>query len=322
MRIERAIHVLADGTALAVGAVCLAAATAAQGGRFNTRLDLLTHFAPFWALGCCLAAGYGLAFASPAWRPVLIGVGAAGVLAAAALMVPEMTRSIRPAVPANAPRQIKLIQFNAWDHNADVEASADWIAAEAPDLVLMQEVERPIREAMIRRGFHYLRGMARTAIFSRAAPTWAPVQVPPHDWPVLPSFSRATFISVGGDFSVVAVHLDRPTDATQKSQMAALLDLLSRYPTDRLIVAGDFNLTPWSFTLRRLDDRMRMERLDRAIFSWPARLFPGGRSRSAVPFLPIDHVYAGSAWRVVKIERGARLGSDHYPLIATLALED
>jgi endonuclease/exonuclease/phosphatase (EEP) superfamily protein YafD len=49
------------------------------------------------------------------------------------------------------------------------------------------------------------------------------------------------------------------------------------------------------------------------LFSWPA-------TRSPIPILPIDHLYAGPAWRTVNVERGPHLGSDHYPLVATLML--
>jgi endonuclease/exonuclease/phosphatase (EEP) superfamily protein YafD len=98
--------------------------------------------------------------------------------------------------------------------------------------------------------------------------------------------------------------------------------MLSGYPADRLILAGDFNLTPWSFTLRRIDRQWGLERRDQALFSWPARL--GDRARWAwpIPALPLDHVYAGRAWRTISITRGPRLGSDHYPIIARLALAD
>ena len=233
-----------------------------------------------------------------------------------------MTRPIRPAVGMDAPRQIKLIQFNAWDQNADVDKTADWIAAQAPDLVLMQEMEPPIQQAMTRRGFHYIRGLARVAIFSRAEPTFAPFRVPMHDWPILPDFARATFPSPGGAFSVIAVHLDWPTRADPQAQTKVFAELLDHYPTDRLILAGDFNLTPWSFALRGLDERLRMERRDRALFSWPVRLFPRAPLSWPLAFLPIDHVYAGKAWRTVSIERGPRLGSDHYPVVFRLALAD
>ena len=322
VRIARTLAVLSDGTAVIVAAACLTAALGAQGGRFSTKLDVLTHFAPFWLAGALLATGYALVFASPPLRWALAGAGVAGALAAAALILPELIRPISPTVDAGASRQIKLIQFNAWDENAQPGATADWIAAQKPDLVMMQEVENPIRQAMIQRGFHFVRGMTRTAIFSRVAPTYSPFQVPMMDWALLPSFARATFDGPDGRFSVVAVHLEWPTHRAQKRQMRLLAEILDRYPTDRLILTGDFNLTPWSFALRRLDERLGMERRDRAIFSWPARLPPKAPLPWSLAVLPIDHVYAGRAWRTVSIERGPRLGSDHYPLVVKLALVD
>jgi len=314
------VSVLSDSAAIMVGLTCLIAPLAGQGGRFSARLDVVNHFAPLWLVGAVLSLGYGLAFAAPSARLVLVGLGLAGVLAAAALMAPELMRPIRPNVSVNAPQQIKLIQFNAWDENADVGATADWVAAQQPDLVLMQEVEAPIRRAMISRGFHYLRGMQRTAIFSRAQPTFAPFQIPQRDWAILPSFTRATFPSPGGAYSVVSAHLDWPTRRDQAAQMAVLAEILDHYPTDRLILAGDFNLTPWSFTLRRFDVRVGMERRDRALFSWPVRLFPKAPLSWPLALLPIDHLYAGEAWRTVSIRRGPRLGSDHYPIVVQLAL--
>jgi endonuclease/exonuclease/phosphatase (EEP) superfamily protein YafD len=320
--ITKTAQAAADGLVLALGGLCLAAALAAQGGRFSVRLDLLTHFSPFWLVGALFAAGYGLLFASPALRLGLIVIGVVAAMAAAALMLSELTRPIRPRVAGDGAHQIKLIQFNAWDRNVDIDVTADWIVRQNPDFVLMEDVQPPIRQALERRGLHYTRGMVRTAIFSRIAPAPAPFFIPEHDWHVLPDFARATFSSAGGPFSLVAIHLSWPTEADQQDRGLALGELLDRYPADRLILAGDFNLTPWSFVLHRLEERYRLERRDRALFSWPARLSPDGRLRSPVPFLPIDHVYAGSAWRTVSIERGPLLGSDHYPLVAVLALED
>ncbi len=64
---------------------------------------------------------------------------------------------------------------------------------------------------------------------------------------------------------------------------------------------------------------MALERRDPVLFSWPAKLNLGGPVVPALPFLPIDHVYAGSDWRTVSIEAGPALGSDHLPVIVTLA---
>jgi endonuclease/exonuclease/phosphatase (EEP) superfamily protein YafD len=243
-----------------------------------------------------------------------------GAIAAGALILPELTRPIRPSVAAGASRELTLIQFNAWDENADVASTADWIVAQKPDVVVMQEVHPPIRDAMIRHGFQFQRGLAHTGLFLRLAPEPAPFMVPKDAWKKLPDFARATFPADGGAFTVIAVHLVWPTRPFQRSTMTALLELLRRYPADRLIVTGDFNLTPWAFTLRDFDRGLGLERRDRALFSWPARLTPTARRSWPAPLLPIDHVYAGRAWRTISITRGPRLGSDHYPLLVRLAL--
>jgi endonuclease/exonuclease/phosphatase (EEP) superfamily protein YafD len=160
------------------------------------------------------------------------------------------------------------------------------------------------------------------AIFSRRGRIRAPFAIPGPLWAILPAFSCATFASSDGGppFTVVAIHLKWPTRAHRWAGPATLAGLLDRYPHDRLIVAGDFNLTPWSFALRRIDRRFGLERRDRAVPTWPSQR-PLGRALVPLPaILPIDHVYAGAGWRTVAVRRGPRLGSDHYPLVVDLAL--
>jgi endonuclease/exonuclease/phosphatase (EEP) superfamily protein YafD len=322
VRLVKLLAAPADGVALAVGVMCLLAAAAGQGGRFSARLDVLNHFAPIWLAGAVAAGVYGLVLAGPATRPALAILAVLGVAAAAALMAPEFLRPIRPPVAQDAPRQITLIQFNAWDRNTNVPTTVDWIVAQKPDVVLMQETEFPIRQAMVKQGFHYVGDIADSAIFTRLTTTYAPYVIPAGDWRRLPSFARATLEGPDGAFSVISAHLEWPTHPFQAVQIRALEKLAAHYATDRLIVAGDFNLAPWSFTLRGLDQRLGLERRDRAMFSWPARLSPKGQSTWPLPVLPIDHIYAGRAWRTVSVTHGPNLGSDHYPTVIRLALAD
>jgi endonuclease/exonuclease/phosphatase (EEP) superfamily protein YafD len=293
-----------------------------QGGRFSPRLDVASHFAPFWLFGALLAGVWALAAERDGPRRVLLGMAALGILASGALMEPELTRPLPPRATVDAPFRLRLIQFNTWDALADPIGAADWIASERPDVVTVEEETEPLRQALVRRGFQYSRGMAGVAIFSRQRRTYSPFMVPGPAWRTLPGFARATFASPDGraPFSVVAAHLTWPTVADTWGERRALASLLDRYPRDRLIVAGDFNLTPWSFALRSLDRRFGLERRDRAISTWPARQAVGGTLIAAPAVLPIDHVYAGSAWRTVSVSRGPRLGSDHYPLVVDLAL--
>lgn len=313
---------LAVGAALALAAVCLLAALAAQGGRFSPRLDLLTHFAPFLLLGALLVLAYGATLAPAAYRSVFLLMAGLAIVSATALMLPEWTRPIRPPVAATAPHQLKIIQLNAWNENVDVPSTAAWIARQQPDLVLLEEMKPTLQAALVKQGFHYTRGMMRTGVFSRTAPIHAPFQIAEPDYHLLPPFARGTYDLDGAAFSILCTHLTWPTWNFQRTQIKALGALVARYDRRRLILVGDFNLTPWSFTLRRIDSGYGLERRDRALFTWPARLSPHGRLGMPLPLLPIDHVYAGAAWRTVKIERGPLLGSDHYPLVVVLALEN
>jgi endonuclease/exonuclease/phosphatase (EEP) superfamily protein YafD len=85
-----------------------------------------------------------------------------------------------------------------------------------------------------------------------------------------------------------------------------------------LIVAGDFNSTPWSFSLRRQDAEFGLERRTRALFTFPVQPYSRYKLRSPFPLFPIDQIYAGSDWKTVSVTRGPRLGSDHLATIAVL----
>jgi endonuclease/exonuclease/phosphatase (EEP) superfamily protein YafD len=309
--------------ALGVGLAGLAGASLAEGGGFQAPLDVLTHFAMLWLAGSTLAMAVGLIAAAGRARIGLLALGAAGVVAAAALMAPEFLRPIRTLGAPSPGRQIRLIQFNAWQRNTDPAATADWIASEAPNVVTIEDVTPVLSQALVARGFHQVRGMVNTMIFSRGLTVLSPLQVPFRDWALLPDFARARFRIAGAreDFSVIAVHLVRPNQGDTLHEAQAIATLLERQPRDRLIIAGDFNLTPWSFALRRIDRRLGLERRDRAIATWPACPRPGPWPVCVPPFLPIDHAYVGAGWRTVAIGRGPRLGSDHFPLVVDLALE-
>jgi len=111
------------------GAGWPAAALLAQGGRFNARLDLFSHFALIWLCGGLAVLLYGLV--SQGQRPLLMGLGLATMAAALALMAPEYLRPLPKPAPASAPGTLKIIQFNAWRKNADVQADVSWLMSES-----------------------------------------------------------------------------------------------------------------------------------------------------------------------------------------------
>jgi endonuclease/exonuclease/phosphatase (EEP) superfamily protein YafD len=311
---------LTDLIALCLGAVCLIAAVASQGGRESRSLDLLCSLALFWMLGAALAAIYGATICSGRTRLILVLEGALGVLAATALIAPELTRPISRPPAAAGETTVKIIAFNTWDRNSDEMTTAAWISAQKPDVVVTEESGPILRQTLVDRGYFYTRGNGHVSIFSRAAPGRAPLRIWIPEWRGLPPFARATFGEGAAEFSVIGVHLTRSLKNDSARRIQVLTEVLERYDRDRLILAGDFNLTPWSFALRRMDSTLGLERRDRALFSWPAKLDLGGHVTTAFPIFPLDHIYAGAAWRTISITRGPATGSDHFPVVAVLAL--
>ncbi|MCR5880044.1 endonuclease/exonuclease/phosphatase family protein [Phenylobacterium sp. J367] len=134
------------------------------------------------------------------------------------------------------------------------------------------------------------------------------------------ALTRARYRDARGEYTVIGVHYAWPTDPQdQQPQEERLARVLAQTDRSRAIVAGDLNSAPWSFYRRKWDAEFGVIRRDRALFTWPARQYKRLRWLGVFPFLAIDHVYAGSDWATVKVERGPRLGSDHYPVVVTLA---
>jgi endonuclease/exonuclease/phosphatase (EEP) superfamily protein YafD len=145
------------------------------------------------------------------------------------------------------------------------------------------------------------------------APAWAGGGRP------VRQMTRGYFRDSRGVFAVIGVHNAWPTDiADQQRQEHRLSDLIAATGRQRLIVTGDFNSTPWSFSRRRWDQAFGLVRRERAVPTWPAQTYKHLRWLG-LPYLPIDHVYAGPGWATVSVRRGPRLTSDHYPVVVTLA---
>lgn len=310
------------GSALALtGAL---SALAAQGGRFSDRLDALTHFAPNWlVLGLVglalwmLAGGRGLA------RPTPL-LAAVAIVAAGGLMAPELTRSSGPTAPAEG-ETLKLIQFNLWGRDGSADGMVDWIRSQDADILVFEEAfarTGGVARAL-RRDYPYQTTCAdrvpcSTMILSRRKPVAHKGlgASGTQDWL---SGAVARFRTERGEFTVIGVHYTWPLPAgPQQEQTRRLARVLDGLPRESAIVAGDFNSTPWSFSLRRQDKRFGLDRRTHALASWPAAPFSRHRIDLPFPILPIDQVYAGSDWKTVSVARGPKLGSDHYPVVVVL----
>jgi endonuclease/exonuclease/phosphatase (EEP) superfamily protein YafD len=122
--------------------------------------------------------------------------------------------------------------------------------------------------------------------------------------------------------TVVGVHPSSPSpkdpsDTRQRNlQLGYLADLLegTRGP---VVVAGDFNTTPWSPFFQDLVATAGLRNAANGhgcIGTWPTWFWPAQ--------IPIDHILVKGPIAVASMGRGSRTGSDHYPVVADLRLID
>ena len=314
------IHCLAGLFGGILGAGVLALALAAHGGRFSAVLDIFTHFAPLYLAGGLLALVLTTASPLGGLRVLSVLLSMGGTLAAGGLIVPEYIRSLEvPTVELEASAEtLKLVQFNAFGRNSRPDAAIRWVLAQDADVVILQEAAA-LRDRLIRDGPYIGTCLhCGAVILTRNNPIASHV-TPWHNRDGA-YVTTATISDLYGEFTIIGIHRAWPPRfKASRRQAAETAVLVSRHPRDRMILAGDFNSTPWSFTRRQEDRELGLIRRTRALATWPAEKISHNRFPAPFPYMPIDHVYAGPGWATVRVERGPKLGSDHYPVVVTLA---
>ena len=115
-----------------------------------------------------------------------------------------------------------------------------------------------------------------------------------------------------GAVTVLAAHTMRPPHFThQLMQMRGMSDVITAAGGAH-IVLGDFNATPYSHMLQTFNELSGLE-LVTHLPTWPS--FVG------LPQIAIDHIFISPDLRVAGPPRiGSPAGSDHYPVIAEIAV--
>jgi endonuclease/exonuclease/phosphatase (EEP) superfamily protein YafD len=128
-------------------------------------------------------------------------------------------------------------------------------------------------------------------------------------------------LAVGGATLVVAgVHPSSPspTEPGDTRRRNSELDHIAAVAGEAerpVIVAGDFNTTPWSPYFQDLLAAAGLRNAAEGhgyIGTWPAPFWPA--------LIPIDHVLLKGPLAATAVWRGPAIGSDHYPIIADLRL--
>ena len=202
-----------------------------------------------------------------------------------------------------APGPVTLYQKNLLFRNPTPQAVVDDILARAPDIVTLQEVSdsnRVILEDLAptypAQMFCDYASVGGIAVLSRWPATGQQVCLPGQ------GLTALQVMGPQGPVWVASVHLHWPWPFGQAPQARALMAELAALDGP-VILAGDFNMVPWGWSVRGLINAAGGQR----VTGLQPTLWKRG-----IP-LPIDHVAApgGGSFEVLP-----RLGSDHNGILA------
>lgn len=289
--------------------------------------DMANHFRPFTLLGVAAVLVLALALRTPVtvrWAGALTALNAVLLLlpllwSAEAADRPALGQAQALASPGQ--RELKLVTFNLLARNQETAGIAQFLLSEDADVILLQEVtERHfgvLGDVLAARYPHksscLVHGACRHAIFAKRP--WVSVgHVHRND--ETPEMIRAVFDDAElGRFRIYGVHLATPYRPKQARQLDRLI-ADSGASAGTTIIAGDLNMTPWSYSLQRLQVATGLRRHATFLRSWPTQ----GQYRLPAPAFLIDHVLSTPDIKTVSIATGPYLGSDHLPIVAKLRL--
>ncbi|MFM9939073.1 MAG: endonuclease/exonuclease/phosphatase family protein [Hyphomicrobiaceae bacterium] len=224
---------------------------------------------------------------------------------------------LAPRGIAHPPEKVlKLISFNVWTENKTPQAVVDFLLREQADIVLLVELRRvpansiiphleasyPHREVCLGCGM---------ALFSRFPFETSHAQRRDKGVP----FVGAHIGEV--DIGLTGTHLLTPDRAAIQVNELKLLTanfMAGGAARERgRIIAGDFNMTPWSMLMADFLRTSGYRRHGTLHHSWPSIGW-------LPPFVLIDHVVTSPDIKTISIEAGPDIGSDHRPIIARLLL--
>jgi len=307
-----------------------AAAIAAWFGFAVPFFDLFNHFQVLLIAGSLILLVVVLVvFAGSSWRWPLTGLLALGLIASALTVVPETMAGTapRPPLPGSGRTVLKLMTHNLFGLNYDMERAAALIARENPDIIALQEYfpeQRERLDPLIRGAYPYsvycVGGKrANIAIYAKLQFTQTV------DGDCTTDFAKAgrtahilaTFTLAGGQkLAVLTTHFEWPLPPERLEKQLPTILAAIKGVTVPLIVAGDFNATPWSYQQRQFAADAGLTRQTHGILTWPMRFWLKGW-RDTFPFIPLDQIMTRGDVEVHDIHAGTATGSDHLPLLMT-----
>jgi endonuclease/exonuclease/phosphatase (EEP) superfamily protein YafD len=314
----------------ALGVACLS--LLALFGFAVPELDLLNHAQIFLLPGTAIGLVLILVLLRGTVRGMAAIVSLAGLAASLNVMVPETIGAMtsRPSAPESG--TLTVMTHNLFGKNYLMDQVMAAILDDDPDIIVLQEYfgdqAIDLHPLLLTHYPYFVRCQggkrANLGLYSRIAFVQAEDGACPNNAygttrtaHILAQFETES----GKSFSVITTHMDWPMPVDrQREQLTALSELLDNIEGP-LILAGDFNATPWSYALRDFVGRNGMVRETMNLFTFPMSWYYLGAWRDTVPFLPLDHVMTRDGITVHDIGVGNPTASDHLPVVFRFSLD-
>jgi len=290
---------------------------AASAGSWHWSFDLASHFRCYYFI---VALGWLLTICRQPRKSSLICLTCA-VVWNGGLILPYYWPQAQPAMPDEA-TTVRIVSLNVLTANPDKPAVIKYLRDRDPDLMVVMEVDMDWAWALqeLKDSYPHRLIQPRADNFGIGLLS---------KWPLteakLVNFAGTELPNVvariqrdGHEFQIIATHPLPPIGAhnTQErnAQLRELADYVKR-SNITTIVAGDFNATPWSSAFQDFAARsgLKDSALGRGVQgSWNAK--------SWLIRIPIDHVLTPQQSLVTHRAIGPAVGSDHFPVEATIVL--
>jgi endonuclease/exonuclease/phosphatase (EEP) superfamily protein YafD len=287
---------------------------AAMLGRYAWPLDLFANFRVQCTLLFLIVAIVLFALRAPVLGAVAIAGAVVGAIPIVGYMGVQTARAEAGSV------KFRVITYNTWFRNHDYADMARFLEQMQADVVVLQERDRDdgaqrIASHLSSYPHSFIEPRPHGVVVLSRWPITAAELMPLTDGPGVLA-AHVTLDWNGKPVTVLGAHLHWPLGpASSRMRNAELAGVASFAAAHKepVIVAGDFNTTPWSQNFRATLERSGLT--DSAAGhglapSWPSQFPPVG--------IRIDHCWISHHWRSVDVRVGPSNGSDHLPLIADL----
>jgi endonuclease/exonuclease/phosphatase (EEP) superfamily protein YafD len=302
---------------ISAAAAALIASLMPLGARYGWAFDLAANFRVQYVVVDAL-----LAVACMLQRKRVWSLALAACVALSAWPVLPYVALPMDAVAAGPGSQhtVKILSANVFFHNRSAKRLLEIVREESPDVVVLVEYTAVWAAQVdeLRAAYpHYIEGPQRNpygiALFSRFE--FDAIKRIPVGYA---EGVQAVVRTPNGPLTLIGVHLRSPTSPSDAAMRNTQLDELATrvsHLTGPIAIVGDFNVTPYSpyfedwLARTGLTDTRRGRTLSP---SWPVQL--------PIVGIPIDHCVVGRGVVIVRHRGLAAFGSDHYPILAELAL--